>query len=89
MHVDVDPRDLVEATREIGELSIATAGDRSRILNLFRDPITMNSVLDLYKKHLIQNPFLEGRCNSDKSILLRYLVRSVPSCNFLRNIPSQ
>ena len=91
VRVDLDPK--IFGTGNLRDWGIISRKSRrsvkSPLVNLCRDPITMNSVLDLFKIHLIQNPFLEGCCHSDNSILLRYLVRSVPSCNFLRNIPSQ
>ena len=87
MRVDLDPKRFGRGNlRDWGIINRKSRRSvKSPLVNLCRDPITMN----LFKIHLIQNPFLEGRCHSDNSILLRYLVRSVPSCNFLRNIPSQ
>ena len=87
MRVDLDPKRFGRGNlRDWGIINRKSRRSvKSPLVILCRDPITMN----LFKIHLIQNPFLEGRCHSDNSILLRYLVRSVPSCNFLRNIPSQ
>ena len=83
MRVDLDPKRFGRGNlRDWGIINRKRRGSvKSPLVNLCRDPITMK----LFKIHLIQNPSLEGRCHSDNSILLRYLVRSVPSCNFLRN----
>ena len=87
MRVDLDPKRFGRGNlRDWGIINRKRRGSvKSPLVNLCRDPITMK----LFKIHLIQNPSLEGRCHSDNSILLSYLVGSVPSCNFLRNIPSQ
>ena len=46
MRVDVDPKRFGRGNLRVWE--IARAGDRSRVLNLCRDPFTMNSVLDFF-----------------------------------------